>query len=144
MCWACHCTGGTWDIALSWNWDSSAAQQSRRAIFRPFVHTTSMWAFCNDLTTWSVLQHNWCKLEAITAFRFAQSMKTDLKCFLEGGRLSQIIKYFDSLAENRPTLMLLIILTSQSSSANLKLSLCLFLFSSFLWKQPLERHIFLL
>ena len=56
------------------------------------------------------------------------------------GGESDYFNYFDWLATNRPTLMLLIILISWSSSANLKQSLCLFLFCSFLGKRPLERH----
>ena len=62
---------------------------------------------------------------------------------------SDYLNYFHCLATNRPTLMLLIVLISRSSSANLKRSLCWFLFFSFLFFSflglwPLEKHIFLL
>ena len=55
-------------------------------------------------------------------------------------RVSDYLNYFQCLAINRPTLIWLIILISQSSSANLKRSLCLFLVRSFLGRQPLETH----
>ena len=96
----------------------------------PFVHTASQGAF-------PVLQHHWCRLEAIAAVRFAQSTETNLKTFLEGVRLSYLFPLF---ATNRPTFMLLIVIISQTNSANLKQSLCLFLFCSFLGRRPLVTH----
>ena len=54
------------------------------------VHTASHGAFCSDLTTWSVLQRHWCRLEAITAVWLDQWTKIDLKTFLQGVRVSII------------------------------------------------------
>ena len=118
---------------------SSAAQQYRRGILHPFVHTASQGATWSDLTPWSVLQHHWCRLAAITAVRSAQSTKINPKHFL---RDSDYLNYFNCLSTNRPTLVLFIVLTSQSSTANLKWSLYLFLFCSFLGRRPLETHFY--
>ena len=127
-------------FTFSWNCASSAAQQCRRAILHPFEHRASQGAFRSDLTHWSQLQHNWCRLKEITAVRFAQSTKLTSKYFL---RESVYFNYLDCFAISGLTLIWLIVLISQSSSENLKCSLCIFLFRSFLRRRPLERLIFL-
>ena len=58
------------------------------------LHRASQGAPCSALKLGSILQHHWCRLEAITAVRFAQSTKIDLKTFLEGVRLSQLFRLF--------------------------------------------------
>ena len=57
-------------------------------------------------------------------------------------RESDYFNYSDCFARNRQTLIWLIILIRQSSLANLKWSLCLSLFCSFLGRRPLESQIF--
>ena len=83
----------------------------------------------------------------ITAVRFTQSTKTDCKTFLEGVRLFNYFhglhKQTNSYAMDSPDLSIRQDSDSwsESSSANLKRSLCFFLFCSCLGRRPLERHI---
>ena len=53
-----------------------------------------------DLLINHILQHHWCRLEAITAVRFTQSTKINLKIFLEQVRLSRLFKLFDHKQTN--------------------------------------------
>ena len=136
-----------WDYQLqvrhftsSWNCFSSAAQHCRSVILHPFVHGASHGTFCSGKKTWLVLHFhpNWRtgKLEAITAVRFAQSTKVTSTQFIRESDYIKIV--FDHFDTRRATLIWLVVLINQPNSANLKLSLCIFLFRSFLEREPLE------
>ena len=73
------------------------------------LHRASQGAPCSALKLGSILQHHWCRLEAITAVNQRKSTIHFL-------RESDYLNYFDCFATNRPTLILFIILFSQSSS----------------------------
>ena len=138
-------------FTFSWNCDSSVARQCTRAILSPLVHTGSQEAFCSDLTSSNNLI---CTLTSLVQVKSSQSWQIRWNCgWINDNRpqsiswgsqnLSDYVNYFHC-PTNRPTIMLLIVLISQSSSANLKWSLSLILFCSFPERRPLERHIFLL
>ena len=136
--WACLCM---WDISIFL--EIATLQWLSNAVL-PFctpghLHKASQGVFCNDLTHWSVLQHHWCRLEAITAVRFSQSTKINLKIFLEGIRISQLFRLFSHIWTNSYSYLI------DCPNQSIKLSEgspYLFLFYSS--TQPLGRHIFLL
>ena len=71
--------------------------------FAPFVHTASLGAFCSDLTTWSVLQHHRCRLEAISANNCCQVRSINEKRPQNISWGSQIVSIISIVfATNRP------------------------------------------
>ena len=100
-CWTCRCK---WDISLFLKLLHSAAQQCRRAILHPFVHSPSQGAFCSDLTTWSVLHYHWCRmrleLRSNHCCQINPISKIYFKIFLSR---SDYLNYFDCLATYVPT-----------------------------------------
>ena len=118
-------------FTFSWNCTSPATLQCRRAVLHPFVHKDSQGDFCSDLTL--DLYYNINVTSLVRSNHSCQicSIKENQPPNISLG--SQIISIISiCLATNRPARRLLIVLISQSSSANLKCSLCLILFCSFL------------
>ena len=129
-----------WAVSKCWagrsNWENSpfleiAALQLLSNSEGPLcahLCTQLHWEPSSGLTPWSVFQHYWCRLEVIILSDSLNQRKLTSKHFFSPKlRESDYLNYFDRLVTKRPTLMLSIILISQSNSAKLKQSR-LFLF----------------